>query len=74
VTSSADPNTAVVRRFMSEVLEGRILDLLDSVLTPNDVNPALRGVDRAGFKALQGAMGAAIVRASRSASQRRHAS
>jgi len=62
VTSSTDANKAVVRRFMTEVLEGRNLDLLDSLLAPSYANPAMGGVDRAGFKALLGAMGAAITR------------
>ncbi len=58
--SSTDQNKAVVRRFMTEVLEGHNLDVIDDVLAPNYVNRALGGVDRAGFKAILPAMGAAM--------------
>ena len=47
-----EQNKAVVRRFMTEALEGRDLDVLDEVLAPDYVNPAMGGADIAGFKAI----------------------
>jgi ketosteroid isomerase-like protein len=49
---STEQNKAVVRRFMTEVLDGGKVDLLDEVLAPTYVNPAMGGADRAGFKAI----------------------
>ena len=49
---STEQNKAVVRRFMTEVLQGGNLDVLDNVLGPTYVNPAMGGADRAGFKAI----------------------
>ncbi len=40
---SIEQNKAVVRRFITEVLQGGNLDALDEVLAPDYVNPA-RGV------------------------------
>ena len=50
--ASMEQNKAVVRRFMTEALEGRDLDVLDEVLAPDYVNPAMGGADTAGFKAI----------------------
>ncbi len=49
---STEQNKAVVRRWMTEVLEGGDLDVLDEVLSPDYVNPAMGNTDRAGMKAL----------------------
>jgi ketosteroid isomerase-like protein len=50
--ASTDQNKAIVRRFMTEVLQGGDLDVLDEVLAPDYVNPAMGGADIAGFKAI----------------------
>ena len=50
--ASMEQNKAVVRRFMTEALEGRDLVVLDEVLAPDYVNPAMGGADIAGFKAI----------------------
>jgi ketosteroid isomerase-like protein len=55
---STEQNKAVVRRFMTEVLDGGKVDLLDEVLAPTYVNPAMGGADRAGFKAILTGMAA----------------
>lgn len=57
---STEQNKAVVRRFMTEVLEGGNSDAIDDVLAPNYVNTAMGGTDLAGFKAMLPAMGAVI--------------
>ena len=57
---STEKNKAVVRRFMSEVLQGGNLDVLDEVLAPTYVNPAMGGADRAGFKAILTGLAAAV--------------
>jgi predicted ester cyclase len=48
---STEQNKAVVRRFITEVLVGGNVDLVDELLAANYVNLGMRGVDRAGFKA-----------------------
>jgi predicted ester cyclase len=48
---STDQNKAVVRRFITEVLVGGNVDLIDDLLAANYVNHGMGGVDRAGFKA-----------------------
>ena len=48
---STEENKAVVRRFITEVLEGGDLDVLDEVLATEYVNEALGIADRAGFRA-----------------------
>jgi ketosteroid isomerase-like protein len=60
VTSSTDQNKAVVRRFMTEILQGGDFAAIDEVLAPNYVNTAMGGTDLAGFKAMLPAMGAVI--------------
>ncbi len=57
MTTSTDQNKAVVRRFMTEVLEGRNLDVIDDVLAPNYVNRGMGDIDLAGFKAMLPTMG-----------------
>ena len=57
---STEENKAVVRRFMTEVLQGGDLDALDDVLAPNYTNPAMGGADLAGFRAILTSMGAAV--------------
>ena len=57
---STEQNKAVVRRFMTEVLQGGNLDVLDEVLAPTYVNPAMGGADRAGFKAILTGLAAAV--------------
>jgi len=59
---STEQNKAVVRRFMTEALQGENLDMLDEVLAPTYVNPAMGGADRAGFKAILSGMAATGVR------------
>ena len=57
---STEQNKAVVRRFMTEVLQDGHLDVLDEVLAPTYVNPAMGGADLAGFKAILTGMAAAV--------------
>ena len=57
---STEENKAVVRRFITEVLEGGDLDTIDDVLASNYVNTAMGVSDLAGFKAVWPAMGALI--------------
>jgi predicted ester cyclase len=57
---STGENKAVVRRFITEVLEGGNLDTIDDVLAPNYLNTAMGGTNLAGFKAMLPAMGAVI--------------
>lgn len=49
---SIEQNKTVVRRFITEVLEGGDLDVVDEVLAPDYVNPAMGDADRAGFRAI----------------------
>ena len=48
---STDQNKAVVRRFITEVLAGGNVDLVDELLAPNYSNRGL-GTDLAAFKAM----------------------
>lgn len=48
---SIDQNKAVVRRFITEVLVGGDVDLIDELLGPGYVNHGMGGIDRAAFKA-----------------------
>jgi predicted ester cyclase len=57
---SIEQNKAVVRRFITELLGGGNLDLIDELCAPNYVNTAMGGSDLAGFKAMFPAMGAVI--------------
>ena len=49
---STEQNKTVVRRFITEVLQGGDLDVLDVVLAPDYVNPAMGDADLASFRAL----------------------
>jgi ketosteroid isomerase-like protein len=49
---STEQNKAVVRRWMTEVLGGGDLDVIDEVLAPDYVNPGMGNADRAGMRAL----------------------
>jgi ketosteroid isomerase-like protein len=49
---STEQNKAVVRRWMTEVLEGGDLGVIDEVLSPDYVNPAMGNADRGGMRAL----------------------
>src|SRR5579884_2589554 len=52
---SIDQNKAVVRRFMTDVLEGGELDVVDQILAADYVNSSMGNIDRAAFKGvLQG--------------------
>jgi predicted SnoaL-like aldol condensation-catalyzing enzyme len=54
--ASLEQNKAVVRRFMTEVLQGGNLDLIDEILAPDYVNTTMGNVDRTAFKAMLGAL------------------
>ena len=47
---SSEQNKAVVRRFLTEVLAGGDIDVVDELLAPNYVNRTM-GTDLSGFKA-----------------------
>jgi predicted SnoaL-like aldol condensation-catalyzing enzyme len=48
---STEQNKAVVRRFITEVLAGGQVDLVDDLLAADYVNRGMGDIDRAGFKA-----------------------
>jgi predicted SnoaL-like aldol condensation-catalyzing enzyme len=54
--ASLEQNKAVVRRFMTEVLQGGNLDLVDEILAPDYVNTTMGNVDRTAFKGMLGAL------------------
>lgn len=56
---STEHNKAVVSRFITEVLAGGNLDLVDELLAPHYVNRTM-GTDLAGFKAMLASLNAAI--------------
>jgi predicted ester cyclase len=56
---STEQNKAIVRRFIAEVLARSNPGAADELLAPNYVNRAM-GLDLAGFKAMGGAMAAAL--------------
>ena len=56
---STDQNKAVVRRFITEVLAGGNVELIDELLAPNYTNPTM-GTDRSAFKAMLTGMAATI--------------
>ena len=47
---STEQNKAIVRRFITEVLVGGDIDLVDDLLAADYVNLAMRGMDREAFK------------------------
>ena len=57
---SVNENKAVVREFVSKVLVGRDLSMIDKLLAPNYMNH-LGNVDLAGFKAMLSAMKSSIL-------------
>jgi len=57
---STEQNKAVVRRFITEVLSGGNIDLIDELLAPNYVNAGMGNVDRARFKGMVVGMNAAM--------------
>ena len=57
---STDQNKAVVRRFITEVLAGGKVEVIDELVGPSYVNKGMGGIDRAAFKAMMPAMAAAI--------------
>jgi predicted ester cyclase len=56
---SINENKAVVREFVSKVLVGRDLSMVDKLLAPNYMNH-LGNVDLAGFKSMLSAMNSAM--------------
>jgi predicted ester cyclase len=54
--ASLEQNKAVVRRFMTEVLQGGNLDLIDEILAPDYVNTTMGNADRTAFKGMLGAL------------------
>jgi predicted ester cyclase len=57
---ATEANKAVVRRFVTEVLAGGNVDVVDELLGPDYVNKGLGGADRAGFKAMLPVLAAAL--------------
>jgi len=55
VILSTDENKAVVRRFITEVLGGGNIDVIDELVAPNYVN-RMGNIDLAGFKAMLSGM------------------
>ncbi|MBI3747590.1 MAG: nuclear transport factor 2 family protein [Chloroflexi bacterium] len=58
--ASSEQNKAVVRRFITEGLQATNLAVLDELLAPDYVNPAMGGADREAFKGIVTAMGASV--------------
>ncbi len=58
--ASAEQNKAVVRRFITEGLQGANLAVIEELAAPNYVNPAMGGADLAAFKGIVSAMGATV--------------
>jgi predicted SnoaL-like aldol condensation-catalyzing enzyme len=54
--ATLEQNKAVVRRFMTEVLQGGNLDLVDEILSPDYINTTMGNADRTTFKAMLGAL------------------
>ena len=52
MASSIEQNKAVVNRFITEVLQGGNLDLVDELLAPDYVNPGMGNADRDHFKGI----------------------
>ncbi len=57
---SNEENKRVVRRFITEVLGGGNIDLVDELLAPNYVNRSMGVADRAGFKGMLSGLKAAL--------------
>lgn len=56
---STEENKAVVQRWMIEVLQNQNLDVLDEVLSPDYVNPAMGNVNREAMRGLLSQLGSA---------------
>ncbi len=56
---SPEQNKAIVRRFITEVLTGRNIGLVDELVAPNYMNRAMN-LDLAGFKAMGAGLGGAV--------------
>jgi len=54
--ASLEQNKAVVRRFMTEILQGGNFDLFDEIVAPDYVNTSMGNVDRTAFKGMLGAL------------------
>jgi predicted SnoaL-like aldol condensation-catalyzing enzyme len=48
---STEENKAIVRRYVTDVLVGGQVDLVDDLLAPDYVNHGMGGMDRSAFKA-----------------------
>ena len=57
---STDKNKMVVRRFITEVLGGGNIDVMDELLAPNYANASMGVTNRDGFKALISGLKAAM--------------
>ena len=57
---STEQNKAVVQRFVTEVLAGGNLELIDELCAPNYVNPAMGGMDRTAFRGVLSGLGSAF--------------
>ena len=57
---SIEENKGVVRRFITEVLGGGNIDLIDQLLAPNYANPSMGVANRTGFKAVVSGLNAAM--------------
>jgi predicted SnoaL-like aldol condensation-catalyzing enzyme len=57
---SIEENKGVVRRFITEVLGGGNIDLIDQLLAPNYVNSGMGVTNRTGFKAVVSGLKAAM--------------
>jgi predicted ester cyclase len=54
--ATLEQNKAVVRRFMTEILQGGNFDLFDEIVAPDYVNTSMGNVDRTAFKGMLGAL------------------
>lgn len=52
--ASSVENKAVVSRFITEVLQGGKVNLVDELLAPNYINPGMGNADRDHFKGILG--------------------
>jgi predicted SnoaL-like aldol condensation-catalyzing enzyme len=57
---SIEENKRVVRRFITEVLGGGNVDVMDELVAPNYVNPSMGVTNRDGFKAVVSGLKAAL--------------
>jgi predicted ester cyclase len=54
--ATLEQNKAVVRRFMTEVLQGGNIELVDEILAPDYINTTMGNADRTAFKGMLGAL------------------